>query len=212
MRCYVAGLCKVAYCAQAAKENGSGRAAKTRVRVDNFPVGSRLLNSLMTGVITAARSNKELQHKLFQVRRVSNCSKQCVRRTLPFPTSLPLLSSFWLAVCCLQRTPSTQRPVQTGRLTHAGPQVNFHTTLSGEAMVTMLYHRRLGPPWEAAAGELRASLLATCAEATGQLTLAGRSRGQKLALGPGHVTECLRVAGRPLLYRQVRPGTVPYRL
>lgn len=82
-------------------------------------------------------------------------------------------------------------------------QVNFHTTLSGEAMVTMLYHKRLGPKWEGAAGTLRAHILAARAEACSELTLAGRSRGQKLTLGAGHVTERLRVAGRQLLYRQV---------
>ncbi len=195
--------------AQAAKENGSGGAAKTRVRIDKFPVGSQLLNSLMTGVITAARGNKELQHKLFQVRWVSAVLQAVRAPHVPVSVQPRPLPSIWLAVCCPQHRAPAQQPVRTGRLTHAGPQVNFHTTLSGEAMVTMLYHRRLGPPWEAAAAELRAHLLATCAEMTGQLTLAGRSRGQKLALGPGHVTECLRVAGRPLLYRQVGPGTVP---
>ncbi len=70
-------------------------------------------------------------------------------------------------------------------------------------MVTMLYHKRLGPQWEAAAGTLRAHVLAARAGACSELTLAGRSRGQKLTLGPGHVTERLRVAGRQLLYRQV---------
>ena len=82
------------------------------------------------------------------------------------------------------------------------PQVNFHTTLSGEAIVTMLYHRRLDADWEAAAGALR-SRLAACEGLAGALTLAGRSRGQKLVLGPGHVTERLRVGARQLLYRQV---------
>lgn len=82
------------------------------------------------------------------------------------------------------------------------PQVNFHTTLSGEAIVTMLYHRRLDADWEAAAEALR-SRLAACEGLAGALTLAGRSRGQKLVLGPGHVTERLRVGARQLLYRQV---------
>ena len=107
------GSAKDVHRVQAAKENGSGRAAKTRVRVDNFPVGSLLLNSLMTGVITAARGNKELQHKLFQVRWVPVCSKHCMRRALPPPASTPLLPGFWLAVCCPQDTAPTptQRPV-----------------------------------------------------------------------------------------------------
>ena len=68
--------------------------------------------------------------------------------------------------------------------------------------MTMLYHRRLDAAWEAAADALR-SRLAACAGLTGAPTLAGRSRGQKLVLGPGHVTERLRVGSRQLLYRQV---------
>ena len=66
----------------------------------------------------------------------------------------------------------------------------------------MLYHRRLDADWEAAADALR-SRLAACEGLAGALTLAGRSRGQKLVLGPGHVTERLRVGARQLLYRQV---------
>ncbi len=37
-------------------------------------------------------------------------------------------------------------------------QVNFHTTLSGDAMVTLLYHRKLDAEWTAAAQRLRCAL------------------------------------------------------
>ena len=44
----------------------SASAARTRVRVDQFPVGSRLMNVLMAEVITVAKADRELRHKLFQ--------------------------------------------------------------------------------------------------------------------------------------------------
>ena len=50
-----------------AQQEGAS-AARTRVRVDQFPVGSRLMNVLMSEVITAAKADRELRHKLFQAR------------------------------------------------------------------------------------------------------------------------------------------------
>ena len=41
-------------------------------------------------------------------------------------------------------------------------QVNFHTTLSGDAMVTMLYHKKLDDAWTQAAKKLRVALAADC--------------------------------------------------
>ena len=43
-------------------------------------------------------------------------------------------------------------------LSHKLFQVNFLTTLSGQALVTMIYHRPLGDDWLAAAEALRAKL------------------------------------------------------
>ena len=40
-------------------------------------------------------------------------------------------------------------------------QVNFHTTVSGQAMVTMIYHRKLDEVWTAAAQKLR-KVLGAC--------------------------------------------------
>ena len=37
-------------------------------------------------------------------------------------------------------------------------QVNFHTTLSGDAMVTLLYHKKLDASWRDAAQKLRSGL------------------------------------------------------
>ena len=37
-------------------------------------------------------------------------------------------------------------------------QANFHTTLAGEAMVTLIYHKKLDEEWKIAARELRDAL------------------------------------------------------
>ncbi|GIL92594.1 hypothetical protein Vretifemale_20118, partial [Volvox reticuliferus] len=84
-------------------------------------------------------------------------------------------------------------------------QANFHTTLSGDAMVTLLYHRKLGPEWAAAAEHLRDALAATpAAAAAGRRPhVIGRSRKQKVELDAGFVLERLRVGGREYVQKQV---------
>lgn len=82
-------------------------------------------------------------------------------------------------------------------------QVNFHTTLSGEAMVTLIYHKKLGDNWKAAAEDLRASLSSLPSSTNGIVQILGRSRGQKLELTCSHVDEVLTVAGKQFSYRQV---------
>ena len=74
-------------------------------------------------------------------------------------------------------------------------EVKLHTTLAGEALVNLAYHRRLDDAWREAAEALRVKL--------GVVGLVGRSRGQKEVLGVGHVTERLSVCDRTLTYRQL---------
>lgn len=74
-------------------------------------------------------------------------------------------------------------------------QVEFLASLSGEMVVTLVYHRALDDSWEAAA---RALL-----EQPGpSLSLVGRSRGQKIVLGKDYVREVLPIAGREYVFRQ----------
>ncbi|WP_114650200.1 tRNA (uridine(54)-C5)-methyltransferase TrmA [Pseudothauera hydrothermalis] len=73
-------------------------------------------------------------------------------------------------------------------------QVEFLATLSGELMVSLIYHRELGPQWEAAARELAASLGAQ---------IIGRSRGQKIVLTRDWLLEEFEVDGRRLRYQQI---------
>lgn len=83
-------------------------------------------------------------------------------------------------------------------------QVNFHTTLSGDAMISLLYHRKLEDSWREAADKLRHRLAKDCPAFKGALPgIMGRSRGAKTVLGEEHVTEQLTVAdGRTFFYRQ----------
>lgn len=73
-------------------------------------------------------------------------------------------------------------------------QVEFLTTLAGDALVTMIYHKPLDADWEARARELQAAL---------GVALIGRSRKQRLVLDRDHVWERLAVEGRELVYQQV---------
>lgn len=73
-------------------------------------------------------------------------------------------------------------------------QVNFLATLSGEMLITLIYHRKLDEAWEEAARTLAAEL---------DVMLIGRSLKQKIVLQRDWVLEELEVAGRRLRYQQV---------
>ena len=72
-------------------------------------------------------------------------------------------------------------------------QVEFLTTLAGDAMVTLCYHRPLDEAWEVAARQL--------AEELG-VSVIGRSKGKRLVIGRDYAVEKLDVAGRVFSYRQ----------
>ncbi|MFW3613946.1 tRNA (uridine(54)-C5)-methyltransferase TrmA [Billgrantia antri] len=73
-------------------------------------------------------------------------------------------------------------------------QVEFLTTLSGEALVTLVYHRPLDATWEEEARRLQRRL---------DIMIIGRSRKQRLVLERDHVWERLEVEGRTFHYQQV---------
>ena len=77
-------------------------------------------------------------------------------------------------------------------------QVEFLATLSGEMLVTLVYHRRLEDAWEREARELRDRLR----ESAPTLSLIGRSRKQKRILGRNWVEEALSVDGRCFRFNQ----------
>ncbi|MFI7855915.1 tRNA (uridine(54)-C5)-methyltransferase TrmA [Pseudomonas promysalinigenes] len=72
-------------------------------------------------------------------------------------------------------------------------QVEFLTTLAGDAMVTLCYHRPLDEAWEVAARQLADDL---------GVSLIGRSKGKRLVIGRDYAVEQLEVAGRVFSYRQ----------
>ncbi|WP_027961659.1 tRNA (uridine(54)-C5)-methyltransferase TrmA [Halomonas halodenitrificans] len=73
-------------------------------------------------------------------------------------------------------------------------QVEFLTTLSGEALVTLIYHRQLDEAWEAEARLLQEQL---------GVMIIGRARKQRWVLERDHVWERLEVEGREFVYQQV---------
>ena len=72
-------------------------------------------------------------------------------------------------------------------------QVEFLTTLAGDAMVTLCYHRPLDEAWEVAAHQLAEDL---------GVSLIGRSKGKRVVIGRDYAVEKLEVAGRTFSYRQ----------
>ncbi|MGN5519721.1 tRNA (uridine(54)-C5)-methyltransferase TrmA [Halopseudomonas sp. Lyrl_26] len=76
-------------------------------------------------------------------------------------------------------------------------QVEFLTTLSGEALVTLCYHRPIDEQWDQAARKLAEQL---------NILLIGRSRGRRRVLARDHVIEELQVDGRTWRYQQVEGG------
>ena len=75
--------------------------------------------------------------------------------------------------------------------------VEFLSTLSGEMLVTMIYHKKLNEEWQKAAETLSKNL---------NVRIIGRSRGQKIILTQDYVTEELNVNGKTFRYRQTEGG------
>ena len=82
-------------------------------------------------------------------------------------------------------------------------QANFHTTLAGNSMVTLIYHRKLEDEWTEAAKTLREDL-SKISGMSSPPHIIGRSRKQKIFLDKNEVEEVLDVPGRGILrYIQV---------
>ncbi|QZN96093.1 tRNA (uridine(54)-C5)-methyltransferase TrmA [Symbiopectobacterium purcellii] len=116
---------------------------KQRIRVDQFPVASALINQLMPLLLDALRNDVILRHKLFQI--------------------------------------------------------DYLSTMSGEVVVTFIYHKALDEAWQQQACALRDTLRAQGFA----LQLIGRATKTKIFLDRDYVDERLPVAGREMTYRQV---------
>lgn len=114
---------------------------KQLYRVDNYPVGSRLIEQLMPQVLEEVKKLEVLRRKLFSV--------------------------------------------------------EFLTTLSGDAVITLIYHKPLNEEWETAAKQLQAHL---------GFPIIGRARKQKVVLDRDFVLEKLNVADKEFTYQQIESG------
>lgn len=109
--------------------------------ITEFPIGSALMNRLMTDLMAEINSNEILRTKLFQI--------------------------------------------------------DFLTTLSGQALISLIYHRKLDEEWTHAARELQTKL---------GIYIIGRSKGQKIVIEQDFVIEHLNVNGREFRYQQIESG------
>lgn len=78
-------------------------------------------------------------------------------------------------------------------------QVDFLSTLSGEVLVSLLYHRQLNDEWQQEARALKQRLN----EEGFNLDLIGRARKMKIVMDRDYVIEKLYVNGQAYLYQQV---------
>lgn len=84
-------------------------------------------------------------------------------------------------------------------LRHKLFQIDYLSTMSGEVVVTLIYHKALDEEWQHQARALR-DTLRTQGFA---LQLIGRATKTKICLDRDYVDECLPIAGREMIYRQV---------
>lgn len=77
-------------------------------------------------------------------------------------------------------------------------QVEFLASLSGNLLITLIYHRKLDPAWENAAHILATALRLH----TPSVSVIGRSHKQKVVLGEDFIQEVLTIHGEQYRYRQ----------
>lgn len=118
------------------------QATKQKIRVDQFPPASELINQLMSQLIELIKVNKTLRFKLFQI--------------------------------------------------------DFISTLSGQILVTLLYHRQLNDLWIQEVNTLKATLATQF-----DINFIGRAKKQKFLVDKDYVVESLEVDGKTLVYQQV---------
>ncbi|TYK66506.1 tRNA (uridine(54)-C5)-methyltransferase TrmA [Colwellia echini] len=77
-------------------------------------------------------------------------------------------------------------------------QVDFLSTLSGELLISMLYHKQLAESWQTEAVKLKAQL-----SRIAPVDIIGRAKKQKIILDKDYVMESLNVGGKRYVYQQV---------
>ena len=110
-----------------------------------------------------------------------------------FPVASPLINQAMMAL----RAEIIAKPVLRQRLF----QVDFLSTLSGELLISLLYHKQLDDEWQQQAITLQNSLKRILKINT--LGIIGRARKQKIILDNDYVFETLTVANKQFTYQQV---------
>jgi len=77
-------------------------------------------------------------------------------------------------------------------------QVDFLSTLSGELLISLLYHKPLTPEWEESALALKHEL-----SSIAPVDIIGRAKKQKVVLNKDYVMESLQVGNKRYVYQQV---------
>jgi len=77
-------------------------------------------------------------------------------------------------------------------------QVDFLSTLSGELLISMLYHKPLEPTWENSAKALKKQL-----SSIAPVDIIGRAKKQKIIIDKDYVMESLQVGDNTFIYQQV---------
>lgn len=78
-------------------------------------------------------------------------------------------------------------------------QVDFLSTLSGQLLITLLYHKAIDERWEQAGQKLRETFLNNGYD----IRLVGRAAKQKRCLPVDYVEEILTINGKTLYYKQI---------
>lgn len=87
---------------------------------------------------------------------------------------------------------------QNTMLRHRLFQIDFLSTLSGEILVSLLYHKQLDEQWQTEAKTLKEKLATTF-----NVNIIGRARKQKFIFDKDFVIESLQVNGEQLEYHQI---------
>ena len=77
-------------------------------------------------------------------------------------------------------------------------QVDFLSSLSGELLISMLYHKQLEDTWQIAAEELKQKL-----SHIADIDIIGRAKKQKVIVDKDYITESLQVNNKTYFYQQV---------
>ncbi|MEZ5504189.1 MAG: tRNA (uridine(54)-C5)-methyltransferase TrmA [Halioglobus sp.] len=116
------------------------------------------------------------------------------------PGTPVIITDFPIADNRIQRLMPILRAKLRGNsaLRHKLFQVEFLASLSGELLVTLVYHRPLEEAWEESAHQLWKELHAGFSP----ISVIGRSRGQKRVIGEDYIEERLCIHGEQFRYRQ----------